>query len=59
MRITGHIRRISLGNPGDVKLVGEGVCEIRFDFGPGYLVHFVCRSQALVVLVSESDKNNQ
>ena len=35
-RINARIRRLSLGNPGDVKPVGEGVSELRVDYGPGY-----------------------
>lgn len=34
-RITARIRRLSLGNPGDVKLVGSGVSEMRIDYDPG------------------------
>jgi putative addiction module killer protein len=47
-RINIRIRRLSLGNPGDVKPVGEGVSEIRIDYGPGYRVYFVQRGQAAV-----------
>ncbi len=41
LRIDARIRRLSLGNPGDVKPVGEGVSELRIDYGPGYRVYFV------------------
>ena len=37
-RINARIRRMSLGNPGDVKPVGGGVSEMRIDYGPGYRV---------------------
>ena len=37
-RILARIRRLSLGNPGDVEPVGEGVSEMRIDYGPGYRV---------------------
>ena len=45
VRIDSRIRRLSLGNPGDVRPVGEGVSEIRIDYGPGCRVHFVQRGR--------------
>jgi putative addiction module killer protein len=58
-RINARIRRLSLGNPGDVRPVGEGVSELRIDYGPGYRVYFVRRGQALVVLLAGGDKDTQ
>ncbi len=58
-RINARIRRLSLGNPGDVKPVGEGVSEVRIDYGPGYRVYFVQRGQTLVVLLASGDKYTQ
>jgi putative addiction module killer protein len=58
-RIDARIRRLSLGNPGDVKPVGEGVSELRIDYGPGYRVYFVQRGQVLVVLLAGGDKSTQ
>ena len=54
-----RIRRLSLGNPGDVKPVGEGVSELRIDYGPGYRVYFVQRGQTLVILLVGGDKQTQ
>ena len=59
MRIDVRVRRLSLGNPGDVKPVGEGVLELRIDYGPGYRVYFVQRGQALVILLAGGDKRSQ
>ncbi len=59
VRIDSRIRRLSLGNPGDVRPVREGVSEIRIDYGPGYRVYFVQRDQALVVLLAGGDKDSQ
>ena len=58
-RINARIRRLSLGNPGDVKPVGEGVSELRIDYGPGYRVYFVQREQTLVILLAGGDKHTQ
>jgi putative addiction module killer protein len=58
-RINAWIRRMSLGNPGDVKPVGGGVSEMRIDYGPGYRVYFVRRGEALVILVAGGDKRTQ
>ena len=51
--------RLSLGNPGDVRPVGEGVSEVRIDYGPGYRVYFAQRGQDLVVLLAGGDKDSQ
>ena len=58
-RIDSRIRRLSLGNPGDLRPVGEGVSEIRVDHGPGYRVYFVRQGKALVVLLAGGDKDSQ
>jgi putative addiction module killer protein len=58
-RIDARIRRLSLGNPGDVKPVGEGVSELRIDYGPGYRVYFAQRGRTLVVLLAGGDKRTQ
>ena len=58
-RIQARIRRLSLGNPGDVKPVGEGVSEMRIDYGPGYRVYFVQRGELLIVLLAGGDKSTQ
>jgi putative addiction module killer protein len=58
-RITVRIRRLSLGNPGDVKPVGSGVSEMRIDYGPGYRVYFIRRGDTVVVLLCGGDKRTQ
>ena len=51
-RIDIRIRRLSLGNPGDVRPVGEGVSELRIHYGPGYRIYFTKQGEAVVILVS-------
>jgi putative addiction module killer protein len=58
-RILVRIDRLSLGNPGDVRAVGEGVSELRIDYGPGYRIYFVRRGAALIVLLAGGDKRTQ
>lgn len=58
-RIDIRIRRLSLGNPGDVRPVGEGVCELRVDYGPGYRVYFLKKGDLYVVLLAGGDKSSQ
>ncbi|MDO9287955.1 MAG: type II toxin-antitoxin system RelE/ParE family toxin [Thermodesulfovibrionales bacterium] len=58
-RIDIRIRRLSMGNLGDVKPVGEGVSELRIDYGPGYRVYFAQRARELVILLAGGDKRSQ
>ena len=50
-RIEARIRRLSLGNTGDVKPVGDGISELRIDYGPGYRVYFMAKGPIIVVLL--------
>ena len=58
-RISRRIRRLALGNPGDVRPIGAGVSEMRIDYGPGYRVYFIQRGEALVILLVGGDKDSQ
>jgi putative addiction module killer protein len=58
-RIQVRVRRLSLGNPGDVKPVGGGVSELRIDYGPGYRVYYQQRGEVLILLLCGGDKTTQ
>ena len=58
-RILIRLRRLSAGNPGDVRPVGGGVSELRIDHGPGYRVYFLQVDPDLAVLLLGGDKSTQ
>ena len=58
-RIQTRIDRLQLGLAGDVKPAGEGVSELRIDYGPGYRIYFAQRGRELIVLLAAGDKRTQ
>lgn len=58
-RIQVRIERLALGNPGDIKPIGEGVSELRIDYGPGYRVYFTKRGAELLILLAGGSKRFQ
>jgi putative addiction module killer protein len=58
-RVLARIERLGAGNPGDVAPVGEGVSELRIDYGPGYRVYYRKRGRRLIVLLAGGDKSTQ
>ncbi len=58
-RIIARIRRLSLGQFGDVKPLGGGIGELRIDYGPGYRIYIAQRGTTLVVLLAGGDKSRQ
>jgi putative addiction module killer protein len=58
-RILMRLRRLSLGNPGDVRPVGSAISEMRIDYGPGYRVYFTQRGPLVILLLCGGDKRTQ
>ena len=58
-RVQVRIDRLALGNPGDVKSLGDGVSELRIDSGPGYRLYFTRRGPIVIVLLCGGTKKTQ
>ena len=58
-RILVRVERLAAGNPGNVKPVGEGVSELRIDYGPGYRMYYKQQGQEVVILLAGGDKRTQ
>jgi putative addiction module killer protein len=58
-RIYARLDRLANGNPGDVKPVGEGVSELRVDYGPGYRVYYKHIGKEIVILLCGGGKSTQ
>jgi putative addiction module killer protein len=58
-RVQVRIERLAAGNPGDVQPVGEGVSELRIDYGPGYQVYFKKIGSEVLILLAGGDKRTQ
>jgi putative addiction module killer protein len=58
-RILMRVARVETGLLGDWKTVGDGVSELRIDYGPGYRVYYTMRKYVIVILLCGSDKHDQ
>lgn len=59
LRLIKRLRKVQLGNLGDVESVGEGVYEMREHFGPGWRMYYVQRGGVLIVMIGGGDKSTQ
>jgi putative addiction module killer protein len=57
--IASRLDRLAYGNAGDVKPVGQGISELRIDYGPGYRVYFQKRGNIIIILLCGGDKRTQ
>jgi putative addiction module killer protein len=57
--IASRLDRLAFGNPGDVEPVGQGISELRIDYGPGYRVYFLRRGNEIIILLCGGDKSTQ
>jgi len=58
-RILARLRRVELGNLGDVKALGEGLYEMRMTVGPGYHLYYAQRGPTMIFLLAGGDKSTQ
>ena len=58
-RVVLRIRRLEMGNAGDVKSVGDGVSELRIAYGPGYRLYFTKLGRQVVMLLCGGEKSSQ
>lgn len=58
-KIRVRLDRVSLGNFGDCRTVGDGIQELRIDYGPGYRVYFGQEGPTIVLLLCGGDKQTQ
>ena len=58
-RIDKRIERIKYGNFGDAKILGNGISELRLQFGSGYRIYYMQHRQKIVILLCAGDKSTQ
>jgi putative addiction module killer protein len=58
-RVQARIERLAAGNPGDAEPVGEGISELRIDYGPGYRVYYKRIGRTTIILLAGGDKRTQ
>lgn len=58
-RISARLNRMKLGNFGDVKALGDGVIELKIDYGPGYRIYYSMNSKTAILLLIGGDKSTQ
>jgi putative addiction module killer protein len=57
--IASRLDRLAFGNAGDARPVGQGISELRIDYGPGYRIYFQRRGNTIIILLCGGDKSTQ
>jgi putative addiction module killer protein len=58
-RIYARLSRVALGNLGDLRSVGDGIFELRIDWGPGYRIYFAREEELVILFLCAGDKRTQ
>ena len=58
-KVDARLQRVALGNLGNVRFVGEGVYELKIDYGPGYRIYFGQVDTIVILLLCGGDKSSQ
>jgi len=59
VRILSRLDRLAEGNPGQSRSVGQGIVELKIDYGPGYRVYLINRGSEVIILLCGGDKSSQ
>jgi putative addiction module killer protein len=57
--IASQLDRLAYGNAGDVRPVGQGISELRIDYGPGFRIYFQKRGSTIIILLCGGNKSTQ
>lgn len=58
-KITARVTRLSMGNSGNSEPVGDGVMELKIDFGPGWRVYYIKSGNQIIILLGGGTKKDQ
>lgn len=58
-KILARLKNLSEGNPGDAEPVGEGVTELRIDYGPGWRIYYIQSGKQILLLLTGGTKKRQ
>lgn len=59
VKIATRLDRFKMGNFGNCKPLGDGVAELRIDYGPGFRVYYSKGRNSIILLLCGGDKGSQ